>query len=93
MKAGNTTISVPSMAFPWAAFTVHVASDLAKKLPIFPHYSFELDALYGAVDGQKFGSPGQERMETGFRPKGRQRLNCCATRCPAKSDFETVSFR
>jgi hypothetical protein len=24
-------------------------------LPIFPHYSFELDALYGAVDGQKFG--------------------------------------
>ena len=24
-------------------------------LPIFPHYSFDLDALYGAVDGQKFG--------------------------------------
>ena len=24
-------------------------------LPIFPHYSFDLSALYGAVDGQKFG--------------------------------------
>jgi TnpA family transposase len=24
-------------------------------LPIFPHYSFDIDALYGAVDGQKFG--------------------------------------
>lgn len=24
-------------------------------LPIFPHYSFELNALYGAIDGQKFG--------------------------------------
>jgi TnpA family transposase len=24
-------------------------------LPIFPHYSFDLDALYGSVDGQKFG--------------------------------------
>jgi len=24
-------------------------------LPIFPHYSFDLNALYGAVDGQKFG--------------------------------------
>jgi len=25
------------------------------ELPIFPHYSFDLDALYGSVDGQKFG--------------------------------------
>jgi TnpA family transposase len=24
-------------------------------LPIFPYYSFDLDALYGSVDGQKFG--------------------------------------
>ena len=24
-------------------------------LPIFPHYSFDLETLYGAVDGQKFG--------------------------------------
>ena len=24
-------------------------------LPIFPHYSFDLEALYGSVDGQKFG--------------------------------------
>ncbi|MFZ0254492.1 MAG: Tn3 family transposase, partial [Gammaproteobacteria bacterium] len=24
-------------------------------LPIFPHYSFGLEALYGSVDGQKFG--------------------------------------
>jgi TnpA family transposase len=25
------------------------------ELPIFPHYSFDFDALYGSVDGQKFG--------------------------------------
>ena len=25
------------------------------ELPIFPHYSFGLDTLYGSVDGQKFG--------------------------------------
>jgi len=25
------------------------------ELPIFEHYSFDLDALYGSVDGQKFG--------------------------------------
>jgi hypothetical protein len=25
------------------------------RLPIFPHYSFDVDALYGSVDGQKFG--------------------------------------
>jgi TnpA family transposase len=30
-------------------------SNAIANLPIFPHYSFELDALYGAVDGQKFG--------------------------------------
>jgi len=24
-------------------------------LPIFPHYSFEINTLYGSVDGQKFG--------------------------------------
>jgi hypothetical protein len=24
-------------------------------LPIFPHYSFDLNMLHGAVDGQKFG--------------------------------------
>jgi len=24
-------------------------------LPIFPYYSFDLDELYGAVDGQKLG--------------------------------------
>jgi hypothetical protein len=24
-------------------------------LPIFPHYAFDLEALYGSVDGQKFG--------------------------------------
>jgi hypothetical protein len=24
-------------------------------LPIFAHYSFDLETLYGAVDGQKFG--------------------------------------
>ena len=30
-------------------------SNAIAALPIFPHYSFALDALYGAVDGQKFG--------------------------------------
>lgn len=29
-------------------------SNAIAALPIFPHYSFDLDALYGAVDGQKF---------------------------------------
>ena len=32
-------------------------SNAIAALPIFPHYSFDLDALYGAVDGQKLGSP------------------------------------
>ena len=39
--------------------SLHAANDRISNaiaaLPIFPHYSFELDALYGAVDGQKFG--------------------------------------
>ena len=30
-------------------------SNAIAALPIFPHYSFDQDALYGAVDGQKFG--------------------------------------
>jgi len=30
-------------------------SNAIAALPIFPHYSFDLDVLYGAVDGQKFG--------------------------------------
>ena len=30
-------------------------SNAIASLPIFPHYSFDLDTLYGAVDGQKFG--------------------------------------
>ena len=39
--------------------TLHAANDRISNaiaaLPIFPHYSFDLNALYGAVDGQKFG--------------------------------------
>ena len=39
--------------------SLHVANDRISNaiaaLPIFPYYSFDLDALYGAVDGQKFG--------------------------------------
>ena len=39
--------------------TLHAANDgisnAIAALPIFPHYSFDLDVLYGAVDGQKFG--------------------------------------
>ncbi len=30
-------------------------SNAIASLPIFPHFSFVLDALYGSVDGQKFG--------------------------------------
>lgn len=30
-------------------------SNAIAQLPIFPHYSFDLKTLYGAVDGQKFG--------------------------------------
>jgi len=30
-------------------------SNAVAELPIFPHYSFDLCALYGSVDGQKFG--------------------------------------
>ena len=30
-------------------------SNAIAELPIFPHYSFDLETLYGAVDGQKFG--------------------------------------
>ncbi len=29
-------------------------SNAIAELPIFPHYSFDLDVLYGSVDGQKF---------------------------------------
>ena len=32
----------------------HISNAIAA-LPIFPHYSFNLDAFYGAVDGQKYG--------------------------------------
>src|ERR1700680_2436189 len=39
---------------PRAAANDRISNGIAG-LPIFPHYSFELDALYGAVDGQKFG--------------------------------------
>ncbi|CAE6858054.1 Tn3 family transposase ISPsy30 [Paraburkholderia nemoris] len=39
--------------------SLHAANDCISNaiatLPIFPYYSFDLDALYGAVDGQKFG--------------------------------------
>src|SRR5438270_11310966 len=32
----------------------HISNAIAA-LPIFPYYSFDLDVLYGSVDGQKFG--------------------------------------
>ena len=39
--------------------TLHAANDSISNaivaLPIFPYYSFDLNTLYGAVDGQKFG--------------------------------------
>jgi hypothetical protein len=40
--------------------TLHAANDCISNaiaaLPIFPYYSFDLDALYGAVDGQNSAS-------------------------------------
>lgn len=30
-------------------------SNAIAEMPIFPHYSFDLETLYGAVDGQNFG--------------------------------------
>ena len=36
------------------------------ELPIFPHYSFDLDALYGSVDGQKFGVERPDRQGAPF---------------------------
>jgi TnpA family transposase len=39
--------------------SLHAANDRVSNaiaaLPIFPYYSFDLETLYGAVDGQKFG--------------------------------------
>lgn len=39
--------------------TLHIANDRISNaiaaLPIFPYYSFDLDVLYGSVDGQKLG--------------------------------------
>ena len=32
-------------------------SNFIARLPIFPYYSFDLEVLYGSVDGQKFGAP------------------------------------
>ncbi|EQB99262.1 Tn4662 transposase [Photorhabdus temperata subsp. temperata M1021] len=47
------------MPFSVSVETVTAALDCISNaiatLPIFPHYSFDLDVLYGAVDGQKFG--------------------------------------
>lgn len=31
-------------------------SNFIAQLPIFPHYSFDMEVLYGSVDGQKFGA-------------------------------------
>lgn len=33
-----------------------LVSNFTAKLPIFPHYSFGLESIYGSVDGQKFES-------------------------------------
>jgi len=47
-------------------------SDAIASLPIFPHYSFDLGALYGAVDGQKFGVERptvKARLAEVFRPR------------------------
>ena len=70
--------------------TLHAANDCISNaiaaLPIFPYYSFDLDALYGAVDGQKFGverptvKARHSRKYFG-RGKGVVATRCCATTC------------
>ena len=65
-------------------------------LPIFPHYSFDLDALYGAVDGQKFGverptvkarysrkyfGRGKCDFQQSTAPNVRSRLHCRRSPC------------
>ena len=70
--------------------TLHVANDCISNaiaaLPIFPHYSFDLDSLYGAVDGQKFGverptvKARYSRKYFG-RGKGVVATRCCAITC------------
>jgi hypothetical protein len=42
-------------------------SNFIVKLPIFPYYSFELEVLYGSVDGQKF-SAADPTLEARFSP-------------------------
>lgn len=59
-------------------------------LPIFPHYSFDLDTLYGAVDGQKF-SVEQPTVKARYsrkyfgRGKGWSPTRCCATMCRCRA--------
>jgi hypothetical protein len=72
--------------------TLHAANDCISNaiaaLPIFPYYSFDLDALYSAVDGQKFGverptvKARYSRKYFG-RGKGR-RLHAAVQSCPAE---------
>jgi len=55
--------------------------------PIFPYYSFDLDVLYGSVDGQKFGverRPSRRATRAIFRPRqGRRRLYVVVQPCAA----------
>ena len=58
-------------------------------LPIFPHYSFGLDTVYGSVDGQKFGVGTADRkgpaLTQVFWPgrHGCRRLHAAVQSCPA----------
>lgn len=68
--------------------TLHAANDCISNaiatLPIFPYYSFDLETLYGAVDGQKF-SVERPTVKARYSRKyfGRGRAwsptRCCAT--------------
>jgi Domain of unknown function (DUF4158)/Tn3 transposase DDE domain len=70
--------------------TLHAANDRISNaiaaLSIFPHYSFDLDVLYGAVDGQKFGVERptvKARYSHKYfgRGKASSPTRCCATMC------------
>jgi hypothetical protein len=52
-RAGDNLPAVPAVATLQAA-NDRISNAIAE-LPIFPHYSFDLETLYGSVDGQKFG--------------------------------------
>jgi TnpA family transposase len=72
-------------------------SNAIADLPIFPYYSFYLDALYGSVDGQKFGveRPTLNRAtRANISAAARAWLlaHCCATTCRCRDGSGAHEF-